>query len=220
MAIYRDLLYRNVESFLSNAFPVLRKLYDDVRWDAMIRDYFKHHQAHTPLFPKMPQEFLQYLQQEREAPADPPFIWELAHYEWVEAALYLDSREVQTSGIDAQGDLLAGVPVLNRLIWLLRYRYPVHQISPDYMPCEQPEEDTYLVVYRNRQDEVGFLELNTITARLLDGLADTDDTGRAILAQIAEEIHHPDPEVVIAGGRQTLHDLHRRQIVLGTRAEA
>jgi len=52
MEIYRDLLYRNVESFMANSFPVLRKIIPDDKWHEMIRDYFKRHQSHTPLFPK------------------------------------------------------------------------------------------------------------------------------------------------------------------------
>ena len=40
MEIYRDLFYRNVEGFISNSFPVLRKLYSDDDWHKMVRDFF------------------------------------------------------------------------------------------------------------------------------------------------------------------------------------
>ena len=65
MEIYRDLFYRNVEGFIANSFPVLRKITPDERWHSMIRDYFKTHRAQTPLFPRMPLEFLHYLERER-----------------------------------------------------------------------------------------------------------------------------------------------------------
>ena len=58
MAIYRELFYNNVEGFLSNSFPVLRKLHDDDRWHAMVRDFFSQHLAQTPLFLEIPREFL------------------------------------------------------------------------------------------------------------------------------------------------------------------
>ena len=73
MEIYRGLLYRNVEGFIANSFPVLRKITSDDRWHAMIRDYFKRHQAHTPLFPKMPQEFL-HIRRNTLLPGDEPRI--------------------------------------------------------------------------------------------------------------------------------------------------
>lgn len=218
MAIYRDLLYRNVESFMANSFPVLRKILRDDEWHPLMRHYFKNHLSHTPLFPKMPQEFLQYLQEKGEADDGPyPFVLELAHYEWVETALSIDSREIRTDGIDAVGDLLAGVPVLNELAWPLTYTYPVHRISPDYLPVEKPERPTYLVVYRDRQDDVGFVELNPVAACLVDSLRGNEGkkTGREILMDIAEEIAHPDPEVVINGGGDILEDMRKKQIVLG-----
>ena len=39
MAVYRELFYNNVESFISGTFPVLRKLHRDEPWHALIRDY-------------------------------------------------------------------------------------------------------------------------------------------------------------------------------------
>ena len=90
MKIYRELFYNNVEGFIANTYPVLRQITPDDCWHAMIRDYFAHHVAHTPLFPEMPREFLKYLEHERKPqPDDPPFMLELAHYEWVELALSL-----------------------------------------------------------------------------------------------------------------------------------
>ena len=109
MQIYRDLFYNNVQDFMANSFPVLRGLYSDDDWHALVRDYFARHRAHSPLFLQMPQEFLRYLESERgERPEDPLFLRELAHYEWVELALSIDTREIGYEGVDIGGDLLAG----------------------------------------------------------------------------------------------------------------
>lgn len=218
MEIYRGLLFRNVEDFIAGSFPVLRKITPDDRWHDMIRDYFKRHQAHTPLFPKMPQEFLQYLEQEREDKNDPAFTQELAHYEWIELAVSMDTREINWNKIDPAGDLLDGVPVLSPLVFPLRYRYPVHKISKNYMPEEPPEQPTYLVVYRDRADKVGFIELNPVSARLLELLQqNSDKTGRELLQLIAGELGHPEPDVVIKGGTEILQNLHSKDILPGTR---
>lgn len=218
MEIYRGLLYRNVEGFMSASFPVLRKITPDDQWQQMIRDYFSRHQAHTPLFPKMPWEFLQYLENERgEHEQDFPFLLELAHYEWVELALSLDVREISLDKVDTEGDLLAGAPVLSELAWPLSYEYPVHKIRPDYLPQQAPDMPTYIVVYRDRKDVVGFIELNPVSARLLEYLQQQPGmTGRDILLRIAGEIRHPDPEVVVNGGAEILQMLHSKDIILGT----
>lgn len=220
IGVYRELIYNNIEGFIANSFPVLRKITPDDRWHEMLRDYVCNHQAHTPLFPRMPLEFIQYLEDERHGhPEDPDFMLELAAYEWAEIAISLDTREIEMDGIDVEGDLLAGVPVLNPLIMTQTYQYPVHKISPDYLPDAPPEEPTYLLVYRRKDDEVGFLELNTVSARLIECIQANDDkTGLQLLERIAEELKHHDPQVVINGGREIMRDMHDKDILLGVKA--
>ncbi|MDH3948470.1 MAG: putative DNA-binding domain-containing protein [Gammaproteobacteria bacterium] len=218
MNIYRELFYNNVEGFMASSFPVLRKIMDDEQWHALIRDYFSNHKAKTPLFPEMPREFLQYLQEEREPQDnDPAFLLELAHYEWVELALSLADEENSSKDINSDGDLLQEHPVLSSLAWPLQYRYPVHQIGPDYQPEKPLDVPTFIVVYRNTDDNVGFLEINPVTAHLLQLLSgDNNQSGRALLEQIAIEINHADHETVIQGGLSILQDLRARNIILGT----
>jgi len=218
MGIYRELFFNNVNEFLAGTFPVLNRIYGPAAWAVLVREYFSTHRAHSPLFLQMPREFLNYLEAERgERADDPPYLWELAHYEWVELALSVDSRELGDTPADAGGDLLAGHPVLSPLAWPLAYRFPVHRIGVDFQPAEPPDQPTYLVVYRDRDDDVGFLELNPVTARLIELLnADVPPTGAEALARIAAELNHPDPGVVVEGGLQILNDLKTRDIVLGT----
>jgi hypothetical protein len=222
MNIYRELFYNNVESFMAGSFPVLRQIMTDAQWHALIRDYFSLHKAKTPLFPEMPREFLQYLQEEREPEDDdPPFLLELAHYEWVELALSLADEENNTDQITPDGDLLAEHPVLSSLAWPLQYHYPVHQIGPDYQPDKPSDVSTFIVVYRNRNDEIGFLEINPVTARLLQLLSEQPtESGRRLLEQIATEINHTNPETVVQGGLAILQDLQARDIILGTLKQA
>ena len=213
MGIYRELFYNNVEGFLSSSFPVLRTLMDDDSWHAMARDFYASHQCHSPLFLEIPREFLNYLQQERTDRADDlPFLRELAHYEWVELALSVAEADFTASG----GDLLDAIPVVSTLAWPLSYRYPVHKISPEFIPATPAEQTTYLLVYRDPDDEVGFIELNPVSARLLALLQEnTKLSGRQALEQIAAELQHPTPDVVIDGGRQILQEWQQRGIVLG-----
>jgi len=217
LEIYRGLLYRNIEGFMSNSYPVLRKITSDDRWHAMIRDYFKRHQSHTPYFPKMPREFLDYLEHERNDPDDPPFLFELAHYEWVETAVALDTREIDFRSVVRDGDMSTGVPVLSPLVQTLTYQYPVHRISPEYQPDAAPEQPTYLVVYRNSDDKVNFIVLNPVSARLLELVQKQQGkTGLELLKSITEELDHPDPETVIQGGLQILNAMREKEVVLGT----
>ena len=217
IGIYRDLLYNNVESFIANGFPVLRSLYNDDDWHTMVRDFFANHQSTSPYFLEISQEFLDYLQSEHELlPQDPPGLLELAHYEWVELALTVADEELDLNGIDPNGDLLAGHPVLSPLAWPLAYQYPVHRMGPDHLPAAPSEQPTYLVVYRDRNDEVRFLEINPVTARLVNLLQENPEiSGELALEQIAQEMNHPNRERVIEGGLSALQELQSYGIVLG-----
>jgi len=216
MAIYRELFYNNVEGFLSDGFPVLRTLMDDDSWHAMARDFFANHRCHSPLFMEISREFLTYLEQERgERTGDLPFLRELAHYEWVELALSVAEADPRPCK-QPDGNLLDGIPVLSSLAWPLCYQYPVHRISPDYQPQQPAEQPSYLLVYRDENDEVGFLELNAISARLFSLLQKGDAlTGLRALDHIAAELNHPQPAVVIDGGHQILEAWRQRGIVQG-----
>ncbi len=219
MAIYRELFFNNIQGFLSSNFPVIRKLYDDPDWLKLVREFFVHHQSQTPLFPELPREFLRYLQDERPGQAgDPPFLFELAHYEWVELALSLDAADFDDTAHDPDGDLLSGRPLVSPLAWPFSYRFPVHRIRPDFQPTEAPDNPTHLLVYRNREERVQFMELNAVSALLLHKLKGNENlTGLDCLNAIAEELDHPQPGVVVDGGRQQMEVFRSRDIILGTR---
>ncbi len=219
MKIYCELFYNNVEDFIANTYPVLRSVTPDERWHIMIRDYFSRHRSSTPLFPEMPREFLKYLECERVFdPEDPPFMLELAHYEWVELALSILDEKNDRVRFNAYGDVLAGVPVVSPLVWVLSYCFPVHQISPEFQPQAPGERLTHLVVYRDKEDEMHFIESNPVTTRLLQLMIDNEHmNGQVLLQQIATELNLPQPDIVINGGLEIMKDFVSRGILLGVR---
>lgn len=221
MAIYRRLFFNNVSSLLSSNFPVLRSLYDESRWAALVREFYAEHRCQTPLFPELAREFLRYLQDVRGTRQDdPPFLLELAHYEWVELALSLDECELGDVPADPAGDLLQGRPVLSPLARTLSYRFPVHQIRPDFQPQQPPAEATHLLVYRARDDNVRFLRLNEATQELLQLMqSEPDLSGAELLDRVARSIAHPDPQRVLEAGAGVLADLRARDALLGTRPD-
>lgn len=220
LRIYTELFYNNVQGFIASAFPVLRRITPDDRWHALVRDFYARHESHEPLFHKLAGEFLVYLGRRRRrgaARGDWPFLQELAHYEWVELALTIAQTDLTPELADPNGDLLEGVPVVSPLAWSLEYRYPVHRIGPGFLPREPPAQPTHLIVYRNRQDEIKFMEANAVTARLMQLLqARARASGRAQLVRLARELKHPQAAVV-AQGAAILAGLRERDIVLGTK---
>lgn len=218
LALYRELLLGNVDEFLARAFPVLRACLSDARWQALMAAFFASHRARTPLAPRMAEEFLAWLAALDPATLDPPWLLELARYEWLEAEVLLDPRELDEIALDADADPLTDAAVLNPILHLARYAFAVHRITPDAPPTSPATTPVWLVVYRRRDDRAGFMALNDVAARLLQLLGDEDGrSGEQALTLIAAELKHPRPAAVIDSGRALLADFLARDIVLGAR---
>ena len=218
MAVYRELFFNNLQSLLSQTFPVLRKVHDKTRWDALVRQFLARHESQTPYFLEIPQEFIQFLQDEYELKDDDfPFLVELAHYEWVELALSI-SEERNEGTSDPDGDLLEGIPVKSRLAWTFSYQYPVHRISADYLPRQPGENPTFLAICRKANDDMDFMELNPVTARLLEMIAANENAaGRALLEALAAEIDYPDVAGFIRHGKSIMEQMRDAEIIIGVK---
>ena len=216
MRVYRELLYKNVDGSLSACFPVLKSILGATAWDDMVRQFFAQHRCRTPIYRELPGELLSWFDAARDALKLPPFARELAHYEWIELALTIDPARIEDVAADPNGDLLAGIPVVSPLARMLDYAFPVHRLAADYAPTAAPAERTHLVVYRDRRDAVRFMELNPLTALLLQRLRDHAGTGSEALAGIARAHPQLDAAAVHAGGAAILKDLLSRDVLLGT----
>lgn len=217
MNIYRELFYNNVSGFINSGFPVLKSISEEAYWEQLIRDFLIDYRCQTPYFLEIAQEFVAYVSEVREpADEDVPFLAALAHYEWAELALDT-AEDFESDDVNPDGNLLTGHPVQSPVAWSLMYEYPVHRITVDFQPEEKSETPTCLVVYRTPEDKVKFMEINPLTARLLHILSeDTALTGEQALLQIAAEMAHPEPEVIVQGGMSILEQLRSANIILGT----
>ena len=220
MAIYRELFFNNLRSLLSSTFPVLNKLHADEKWRRLIRRFMQKHQAQTPYFLELPAEFLSFLQNEYELEDDDfPFLVELAHYEYIELALSVSDESNGGDGIDPDGDLLNGIPVKSVLAWVYAYEYPVHRISTDFQPTTPEDQPVYLAVYRGSNDKVGFLELNPVTAGLLNAVEENEagKTGETLLRELAASVNYPNVDAFMQHGLAALEEMRTLEILTGTR---
>ena len=221
MAVYRELFFNNLLKLLSGTFPVLKKLHTADKWRSMIRSFMVSHYAKTPYFLEIPREFLEFLEHEYEAADDDyPFLLELAHYEWAELALTVSEESNDDLHVDANGDLLDGVPVKSRLAWQFAYRFPVHRISDTFRPDSPEPQPTFLVIHRSPDDDLGFMELNPVTARLLEMIDSNEGkTGRALLTALAAEIAYADVDALLEHGKVAMDDMRSANILLGVAAD-
>lgn len=218
MRVYNELLYNNIEGFLLACFPVCRAVLGQRKWTRLVREFFRKHRCHTPYFRQIPDEFLKYLQNGWQRPDEvPEFLPELAHYEWVELALSTSARDEGLPAYDADGDLLAGRPLLNPVLRVLAYRYPVHRIGPRHKPKTAPEAPTFLLAYRNADYEVRFVQIDAMAALLLQTFEENPGlTGRAAIERLAAQQQGGNDW--LAAGAALLGHLRDAGVILGCRS--
>lgn len=202
LKVYRELFIGAIEGMLGSSFPVLRATLGEARWQARVAHFYAHYRSQTPLFTELGEAFIDYLQ---GIEPDAPWQLELAHYEWVEAQLFLSDAEDPPH--DPGGDLLAGEPLLSCVARVLAYRWPVERIGPDYQPEVPPETPTLLLVYRDASLQVRFARLAPLAWQLLAGLPGTGGERLRALgkAQVQEQ------------GLLLLEQLRGQGIIIGTR---
>ncbi|MCU4674982.1 putative DNA-binding domain-containing protein [Catenovulum sp. 2E275] len=164
--IYQSLIFNTVSGFINTAFPVLKSLYSEQDWHRLQTLFLRQHKSQQPLFCQIAQEFIEFLANEYQVAAqDPIFLKELAHYEWLELDLSLRSRNQTAQQIE---DVTQDNFYFSDLAELVSYPFAVHQISLDNQPVEPNKVPTYLVLYRNHNEQVDFVVINTLSAYLLE----------------------------------------------------
>jgi hypothetical protein len=99
-----------------------------------------------------------------------------------------------------------------------RYAYPVHRLYADLDARDEPEaRETWLLVYRDRDHDVRYLELTPLAAEILTRLIAGEALGAAVTSS-AEARGEPLGPAVVEGTAKILADLAERGVVLGSTA--
>ena len=216
MGVYVRLFHRNIASFLANGFPTARSVLEADRWRGLVRGFIARHASETPYFLDIGQEFMTFLDSDPSLDL-PGWLLELCHYEWVERSLRSAGQEIPAAGIDPDGRLLEERVAVSPLARPLCYRYRVHEIEPGRAPEETPEQPTWLIACRRRDDSVHFVKSNALTHRLLE-ILQPGVCGNEALITLSAEYPQIDPGRLRKEGAATLERLRAAEVLLGTRA--
>ncbi len=220
MAVYEEIVFNNLFESVSACFPIARSMLGEARWLNLVQAFMRDYAANSPLFRSIPEQFLHYLNlPDNNLTVElPPYLSSLCHYEWVE--LHIASFPADSTGTESTEsenisdvDLTNERPRFTSAMLLLEYDYAVHRISPNHQPEPQ---STQLLVYRNRNDQVEFIELNAVTYRLISLLQNQGLTGKQALTLVAKELQHPQPESIMGFGLALLNELKHKGVIIGT----
>ena len=209
MQVYRELVFNNLRSLLGAHYRISRRVLGPERWEGLIRAFLQRHRCRTPYFFKLPGELLAFVEA-RNSGDDPPFLAELMHYEWAQ----LDLRLAELEPVSAAPP--TGAPMFAPGTQLLSYTWPVHRISPRRQPTQPPAQPTFLLIYRNAEERVRHLELNALTALLLEMLmADPACDTAAAIDRLLEQAPGLDESAVRGGAAALLAQLHAVGVITG-----
>lgn len=217
MAIYRRLFFGNLRNLIARNFPVLKRLLDDSEWDQLIRQLMVEHRSTTPLFPEIGSELLAFIAGKGQSWLDArPWMAELIHWEYLETLARLHEAEVSLwEELPLERSRYA--PVLNPTLQLGRYRYPVHQIRPAFIPSAPLEEPINLLVFRRYDDQIGFERVNDMALRLLLLMqSNPGTTGLVLLQLLAEELSIEPKEHTIENAWSLLKHLSQQGVIAPT----
>lgn len=221
--VYARLLHNKIDGSLRACFPIAHELLGPVQWRRLVQTFIRHHRCQSPLYREIPDEFIDYLLHGNLQVKLPEFFTELAHFEWMELVLETAKPAAHIAVIPEPIDPLEQIPVLNPVLHILHYRYPVHRIVPSdehwntwetrLEPYEQ--EPLILVGLRDNDFNIQFIEINAVTARLIELLQDQFRTGEQALRQLATEMRYSDPEPLLSHGREILQQLQKQHMIIG-----
>jgi hypothetical protein len=215
MAVYEEIVFNNLFESVSACFPVASKVLGKRKWLKLNQAFMRDYSASSPLFRKIPEQFLHFLNHaEPELQALPPYLNSLCHYEWIELFVASSPETAKPENIEPNGNLGTSRPVFTPTMQLLDYNYAVHKISPRHKPKQQ--ESTQLLVFLNADDQVKFIELNAVTYSLISLMQSKSLTGRQALTLLAKQLQHPQPESIIEFGLSILEDLRSQGVIIGT----
>ncbi|TMO05325.1 putative DNA-binding domain-containing protein [Pseudoalteromonas sp. S558] len=215
MAIYRDLFFNNIEGFVSSGFPVLKTLYTNTQWQALVRQFFSEYDCHSPYFLDIAGEFINYLSSDYKMKKhDPVFMLELAHYEWVELDVSIAHEDEQALKLQKTA-ITSSALYLSGLARNLSYQFPVQNISNHFKPEAPSAQPNYFVVYRDEDDDVQFLATNAMTALLLSIIEASDGaTFNDVCQQVLAHAPQFNAEQIAQGALVTLNAMVERGVIV------
>lgn len=216
MAVYDEIVFNNLFESVSACFPVASAVLGKRQWLKLNQAFMREHSANSPLFRKIPEQFLHFLRERNALKNDlPAYLHQLCHYEWVELHVASMPANLDRQQPKENIDVKSAVPVFNPTMQLLHYDYAVHKISPRKKPTQT--ENTQLLVYRNAQHVVKFVEINAVTYNLIKLLQAQPVTGSQALQLLAQQLEHPQPDIIIQFGVMILEDLRAQGIIIGVK---
>lgn len=186
MRQYHQLFFNNFDGVLESTFPRFQASLTSDGWDTLVHTFFRDTPQYSPYLADVPARFTDFLA-EQEYLALTPGQEELAAFELACFELRKAEDSDTPPDLAADGDLLAGHPMVNPECLLFESDFPIHNL--DWSPTGGPGQPTFLCLIRGGEGQIQTQVLSAASALLL-ALIDENPgaSGAEIIDQISRQL--------------------------------
>ena len=215
LGTYRRLVRHNLDQVLRDLLPRTSSLLGERFW-AEAAAFYEQQAPRTHYLRDVPGELVAWASERWNGdPTIARWASDLARYEIASheaSAAPGDEETTATAELSLDGPVVTADHVR-----ALRLRYAVHEVSPGEPDASEPaRRDVALVVYRDAEHELRFLELTPAAAAILDRLLGGAIV-RSAITEGAAAAGVPVDDALLVGTSALLADLADRRVLLGGR---
>ena len=207
--VYRELVTERFVDVLHSVCPVAKSILGEDEWWDLVWDFLKHQPIQNVILRELPWEVSQYLKTHPHPLAEKyPYLGELIEYEFLELRVVFAPEDTAKTP--------AGKLRLNPAHCLAKYRWPVHFISEELSDPEKiPQGEFHLLLWRDPDSlDVEFMELNPLSAALIELAKATPQAEQGLLEMLAKEQQIPVSEEYLSEGSGLIAELREKKILL------
>lgn len=215
--IYRKLVHNRLRAATRESIPRCAARRGKEKFIADFAGFMEEHACASPYLRDIPAEFVEWVVARWKADAEvSPYLGDLARHELLEA----DVRNDPDGGEAPTGKPVAldAALVFDGSTRLMRYDYAVHKLS--YATDDRsdpPEVLTHLLVYRDAEVKVRYLELTPWAAAVMDRLLAHGDAVQPGLLAAAAAMGEALDDDKLGKAATLFADLAERGVLLGAR---
>lgn len=214
---YRRLIYTIYWEALADAYPIAKSILKEEDWNSLVDDFISNNSCQEPQLFRMPLALIDFVAKNNYSEKlNLPYLIDLLRFEWVEIEVHA-MKDVPEELFNITGDLSSGKCVINPYLRIVKLEYPIHKLKTDDITLLKGSY--FLLVYRQDNGTVQYLELNAFTANLIEQLC--QNSLEMTLQEIIDVIFlNVSPEL-----KQTIYkemekfctSLHELGVILGTK---
>jgi hypothetical protein len=193
--IYYHLIRANLREMLANVYARVIQQLGDAKWTFLIDQFLQLHSAKTPYFYQLPDEFLSFLWHNSGLYQECPWVFALAHFEWMELVATVADRPLVEQGTVN----LAAESVIqcSPLAYYCQYEYAVYPLDKGAPPLALRATPWQGIVYRDNAEQVYWHELAPWTALLFNRIQQqSENTVAALIAAMSLQAKQEEIETI------------------------